>query len=262
MSIIIKTDIKMRKKIVAGNWKMNNTFEEADDLLFELAESLKDLEFDNQEVIVCPPAIYLEMSTDVGLENGFSVGAQNCSNQEKGAYTGEISAAMLKSLDVQYCLVGHSERRKYYHETHEELAQKVDQLLTHSISPIFCCGEALEERESEKHFDVVEAQISDSLFGFSKDEILNVIVAYEPVWAIGTGKTATSAQAQEMHAFIRGLLSKKYGQEVADEITILYGGSCNPKNAKELFSQADVDGGLIGGASLKAEDFLAIVKSF
>ena len=252
----------MRKKIVAGNWKMNNTFEEADDLLFELAESISDLDLDNQEVIVCPPAIYLEMSTDVGIENGFSVGSQNCSNQEAGAYTGEISAAMLKSLEVKYCLVGHSERRKYNHETHEDLAQKVEQLLSHDISPIFCCGEALEEREAEKHFEVVKAQINDSLFGFSKEEMLNIVVAYEPVWAIGTGKTASSAQAQEMHAFIRSLLSEKYGQDIADEISILYGGSCNPKNAKELFSQTDVDGGLIGGASLKANDFLAIIKSF
>jgi len=252
----------MRKKIVAGNWKMNNTFEQADDLLFELAESINDLDLENQEIIVCPPAIYLEMSTDVGIENGFSVGSQNCSNQEAGAYTGEISAAMLKSLEVKYCLVGHSERRKYNHETHEELSQKVEQLLTNDISPIFCCGEALEEREAEKHFDVVKAQISDSLFGFSKEEMLNIVVAYEPVWAIGTGKTASSAQAQEMHAFIRSLLSEKYGKDIADEISILYGGSCNPKNAKELFSQADVDGGLIGGASLKADDFLAIIKSF
>ena len=252
----------MRKKIVAGNWKMNNTFEEADDLLFELAESISDLDLDNQEIIVCPPAIYLEMSTDVGLENGFSVGSQNCSNQEAGAYTGEISAAMLKSLDVKYCLVGHSERRKYNHEIHEELAEKVNQLLTNDISPIFCCGEALEEREAEKHFEVVKTQINDSLFGFSKEEMLNIVVAYEPVWAIGTGKTASSAQAQEMHAFIRSLLSEKYGEDIANGISILYGGSCNPKNAKELFSQADVDGGLIGGASLKADDFLAIIKSF
>jgi len=252
----------MRKKIVAGNWKMNNTFEEADDLLFELAESINDLELENQEIIVCPPAIYLEMSTDVGIENGFSVGSQNCSNQQAGAYTGEISAAMIKSLEVKYCLVGHSERRKYNHETHEELAQKVEQLLSNDVSPIFCCGEALEERQAEKHFEIVKAQINDSLFGFSKEEMLNIVVAYEPVWAIGTGVTASSAQAQEMHAFIRSLLSEKYGQDIADEISILYGGSCNPKNAKELFSQADVDGGLIGGASLKADDFLAIIKSF
>jgi triosephosphate isomerase len=252
----------MRKRIVAGNWKMNKTFEEADDLLFQLAEGLDGVELENEEVIVCPPAIYLEMSTDVGLENGFSVGAQNCSNQESGAYTGEISAAMLKSLEVDYCIVGHSERRKYFKETHQELAQKVDLLLTNEIAPIFCCGELLEEREAEKHFDIVKAQIADSLFHLSQDELRNVVIAYEPVWAIGTGVTASTEQAQEMHAFIRTVLAEKYGKELADDITILYGGSCNAKNAKELFAQPDVDGGLIGGASLKAEDFITIVKSF
>jgi len=252
----------MRKKIVAGNWKMNKTFEEADDLLFDLAEALQDLELDNEEVIICPPAVYLEMSTDVGLENNFSVGAQNCSNKEAGAYTGEISAAMLKSLDVQYCIVGHSERRKYFNETHQQLAEKVDLLLNNEIQPIFCCGEVLEEREAEKHFDVVKAQISDSLFHLNEDELRNIVIAYEPVWAIGTGKTASSEQAQEMHAFIRSILAEKYNENLANDISILYGGSCNPKNAKELFAQSDVDGGLIGGASLKAEDFVAIVKSF
>ncbi len=252
----------MRKNIVAGNWKMNKTFEEADDLLFNLAEALQDVELDNAEVIVCPPSVYLEMSTDVGLENNFFVGAQNCSNQEAGAYTGEISAAMLQSLDVKYCLVGHSERRKYQKESHEELKEKVEQLLENNIQPIFCCGEVIEEREAEKHFEIVEAQINNSLFHLREDEILNLVLAYEPVWAIGTGKTATTDQAQEMHAFIRSLLAKKYGNDVAEEITILYGGSCNPKNAKELFAQADVDGGLIGGASLKADDFISIIKSF
>lgn len=252
----------MRKRIVAGNWKMNKTFEEADELLFQLAEGMDNVELDNVEVIVCPPAIYLEMSTDVGLENGFSVGAQNCSTQESGAYTGEISAMMLKSLDVDYCIVGHSERRKYFKESHRDLAQKVDQLLSHEISPIFCCGELLEEREADKHFEVVKTQIADSLFHLNEDEFSNIVIAYEPVWAIGTGKTATSDQAQEMHAFIRSVLKEKYGEETANETIILYGGSCNAKNAKELFSQTDVDGGLIGGASLKAEDFIAIVKSF
>ncbi len=252
----------MRKRIVAGNWKMNNNFEEADELLFQLAEGIKDLELENEEVIICPPALYLEMSTDVGLENGFSVGAQNCSTQDKGAYTGEISASMLKSLDVSYCLVGHSERRKYFKETHQDLAQKVDQLLENEISAIFCCGELLEEREAEKHFDVVKGQIADSLFHLSAEELENVVIAYEPVWAIGTGVTASTEQAQEMHAYIRSILVEKYGAELAEEITILYGGSCNAKNAKELFSQKDVDGGLIGGASLKAEDFITIIKSF
>lgn len=252
----------MRKRIVAGNWKMNKTFEEADELLFELAEGFSELELENVEAVVCPPALYLEMTTDVGLENGFSVGAQNCSYKDSGAYTGEISASMLKSLEVDYCIIGHSERRKYFNETHAELAQKVDQLLENSISPIFCCGELLEEREADKHFDIVKAQIADSLFHLKAEEMANVVVAYEPVWAIGTGKTASSDQAQEMHAFIRSLLTEKYGAELAEEITILYGGSCNAKNAQELFAQKDVDGGLIGGASLIAEDFLTIAKSF
>jgi triosephosphate isomerase len=252
----------MRKRIVAGNWKMNKTFEEADDLLFQLAEALDGVELVNAEVIVCPPSIYLEMSTDVGLENGFSVGAQNCSTADKGAYTGEISAAMLKSLDVDYCIVGHSERRKYFKESHSELSQKVDRLLENDITPIFCCGELLEERESDKQFDIVKAQISESLFHLSTEEFSNLVIAYEPVWAIGTGKTASSDQAQEMHTFIRKTLEEKYGKELADATTILYGGSCNAKNAKELFAQADVDGGLIGGASLNANDFIAIAKSF
>jgi len=252
----------MRKRIVAGNWKMNNNFEEADELLFQLAEGIAELELENQDVVVCPPALYLEMSTDVGLENGFSVGAQNCSSHQGGAYTGEISASMLKSLDIAYCIVGHSERRKYFHESHSELSLKVDQLLENDIMPIFCCGEQLEERHAEKHFEIVKTQISESVFHLSADEIENVVIAYEPVWAIGTGVTASTDQAQEMHAYIRSLFTEKYGADVAEEISILYGGSCNAKNAKELFSQKDVDGGLIGGASLKAEDFITIIKSF
>lgn len=252
----------MRKRIVAGNWKMNKTFDEADDLLFSLAEGMQDIELENEEIIICPPSVYLEMSTDVALENNLSVGAQNCSSNDAGAYTGEISAAMLKSLEVKYCIVGHSERRKYQKESHEELKAKVDQLLEHAINPIFCCGELLEEREAEKHFEIVKAQLNDSLFHLNEGEISNVVVAYEPVWAIGTGVTASTEQAQEMHAFIRSLLADKYGDKLAQEISILYGGSCNAKNAKELFAQADVDGGLIGGASLKAEDFLTIATSF
>ncbi|MCD6178507.1 MAG: triose-phosphate isomerase [Bacteroidales bacterium] len=252
----------MRRNIVAGNWKMNKTFEEADELLFSIAEPLQKLNLDSTQVILCPPVLYAEMFTDVALENNFSVGAQNCSNQESGAYTGEISAAMLKSMDIEFCLVGHSERRKYFNEDSKMLAEKVDILLDNAISPIFCCGEVLEDREANNHFDVVGKQLFEGLFHLSADELDNVVIAYEPVWAIGTGKTASPEQAQEMHAFIRNLIAKKYNQEVADNTTILYGGSCNAKNAKELFALKDVDGGLIGGASLKAEDFLAIIKSF
>ncbi|RLD38037.1 MAG: triose-phosphate isomerase [Bacteroidetes bacterium] len=252
----------MRRNIVAGNWKMNKTFEEADELLFSIAEPLQKLNLDSTQVILCPPVLYAEMFTDVALENNFSVGAQNCSNQESGAYTGEISAAMLKSMDIEFCLVGHSERRKYFNEDSKMLAEKVDILLDNAISPIFCCGEVLEDREANNHFDVVGKQLFEGLFHLSADELDNVVIAYEPVWAIGTGKTASPEQAQEMHAFIRNLIAKKYNQEVADNTTILYGGSCNAKNAKELFALKDVDGGLIGGASLKAEDFLSIIKSF
>ncbi|MDA3906204.1 MAG: triose-phosphate isomerase [Bacteroidales bacterium] len=252
----------MRRNIVAGNWKMNKTFEEADELLFNIAEPLQNLDLDKTEVILCPPVLYAEMFTDIAIENNFSVGAQNCSNHSLGAYTGEISAAMLKSMDIEYCLVGHSERRKFFNEDSKMLAEKVDQLLENEISPIFCCGEVLEDRESNNHFDIVGKQIFEGIFHLTAEELDNVVVAYEPVWAIGTGKTASPDQAQEMHAFIRNLIAKKYNQEVADDMTILYGGSCNAKNAKELFALKDVDGGLIGGASLVAEDFLKIVQSF
>ena len=252
----------MRRNIVAGNWKMNKTFEEADELLFAIAEPLQKMDLDEIEVILCPPVIYAEMFTDIALENNFSVGAQNCSNYASGAYTGEISAEMLKAMDIEYCIVGHSERRKYFNENSKMLSEKVNQLLKNEISPIFCCGEVLEDRESNIHFDVVGKQLFEGLFHLTAEELDNVIIAYEPVWAIGTGKTASPEQAQEMHAFIRNLIAKKYDQEIADDTSILYGGSCNAQNAKELFALKDVDGGLIGGASLKADDFLKIIQSF
>ena len=252
----------MRKHIVAGNWKMNKTFNEADDLVNELMEKLESTELDpNTLVIVCPPFPYLEMTSDYSDDSYFMVGAQNVSDQESGAYTGEVSAAMLESMEIDYCIVGHSERRAYYGETDEIVARKVDQLLKHNLRPIVCCGEVLEERESNRQFDVVKKQITDGLFHLSADEFSNVVIAYEPVWAIGTGKTATPDQAQEMHAFIRNLIAEKYGDEVAENTSILYGGSCKPGNAKELFANKDVDGGLIGGASLKADDFLAIATA-
>ena len=253
----------MRKNIVAGNWKMNTTFQEAEELIENIIEKL-ETEGTKSDVVVCPPALYLEMVSDYGNEvkNTLSVGAQNVSEHEKGAFTGEISAAMLASMDVQYCIIGHSERRKYFGETGKQLAEKTERLLDHAIRPIFCCGELLEEREAGNHFQVVEKQIEEALFHLSEDEFSNVVIAYEPVWAIGTGKTATAGQAQEMHAFIRGLLKNKYGAGVAENTTILYGGSCNAQNARELFANPDVDGGLIGGASLKADDFIAIANSF
>ena len=241
---------------------MNKTFNEADDLVNELMEKLESTELDpNTLVIVCPPFPYLEMSSDYSDDSYFMVGAQNVSDQESGAYTGEVSAAMLESMEIDYCIVGHSERRAYYGETDEIVARKVDQLLKHNLRPIVCCGEVLEEREGNRQFDVVKKQITDGLFHLSADEFSNVVIAYEPVWAIGTGKTATPDQAQEMHAFIRNLIAEKYGDEVAENTSILYGGSCKPGNAKELFANKDVDGGLIGGASLKADDFLAIATA-
>ncbi len=251
----------MRKKIVAGNWKMNKSFEEAEELIGVIAEELDEKET-SCEVIICPPSIYLEMASDYGEESVLKIAAQNVSEFANGAYTGEISASMLAEMDIPYSIVGHSERRKYFHETDSQLAEKVNRLLDSNMKPIFCVGEQLEERESGNHFDVVRAQMQNGLFNLNNDEFLNVVVAYEPVWAIGTGVVATPDQAQEMHSFIRGLVAEKYDKQTADETTILYGGSCNSTNASILFSKNDVDGGLIGGASLKAEEFVKIVMSF
>ncbi|MEI6454964.1 MAG: triose-phosphate isomerase [bacterium] len=253
--------MKTRRKIVAGNWKMNKSFLEAEELMAGIAEALEDKKPENVEVVLCPPFIYLEMATDFALDASFSVGAQNIYPLDSGAYTGEISPMMLKSLNIPYCIIGHSERRKYFLESHEFLAQKVDALLRQEIIPIFCCGELLPEREAGKHFDVVRKQLDESLYHLDKEDFSKIVIAYEPVWAIGTGVNATPQQAQEMHAFIRGLIEKKYSKEVADGISILYGGSCNAKNAGELFSQPDVDGGLIGGASLKADEFMQVIQS-
>jgi len=252
----------MRKKIVAGNWKMNKDFQEAEDLMFEIVDELTEKGSGDTEVIVCPPAVYLEMSSDIAAENGFMVGAQNLSQWESGAYTGEISASMLHSMGISHCILGHSERRTYFGETDKVIATKVDLAFKNGITPIYCCGEVLAERQAEKHFDVVRSQVSEALFHLGNEAVSQVIIAYEPVWAIGTGVTASSAQAQEMHAFIRSLLTEKYGSEISAGISILYGGSCNAKNAAELFANPDVDGGLIGGAALKASDFVTIVNSF
>jgi triosephosphate isomerase (TIM) len=252
----------MRKKIVAGNWKMNKTFQDAEDLMFEIADELTEKGSGDAEVIICPPAVYLEMSSDIAAENGFMIGAQNLSQWDSGAYTGEISAAMIHSMGISHCILGHSERRTYFGENDKTIAAKIDLALKYGITPIYCCGEVLAERQAEKHFDVVRTQVSEALFHLGKEAVSQVIVAYEPVWAIGTGVTASPDQAQEMHAFIRLLLTEKYGSEVSEEIPLLYGGSCNAQNAAELFAKTDVDGGLIGGASLKAADFVTIVNSF
>lgn len=252
----------MRQKIVAGNWKMNNDFQEAEDLLFDIADLLREDGRGETVVIACPPVLYLEMATDIAVENDFLVGAQNCSQFDSGAYTGEISGSMITSVGATHVILGHSERRAYFGETNQVVAAKVDAALRYDLIPIFCCGEVKAERESGIHFDVVKTQISEGIFHLSAEQVENLVIAYEPVWAIGTGLTASPAQAQEMHAYIRGLIGQKYGEIAAGNSTILYGGSCNAKNAKELFSQPDVDGGLIGGASLKAEDFVAIIHSF
>lgn len=249
----------MRDKIVAGNWKMNKSLEEA----LQLVDELDSLTFDSTvKIIVIPPFPFIYSVVNKLEKSTIKVGAQNCAIQESGAYTGEVAAAMLKSVGASYVVVGHSERRSYFNEQNKDLVEKVNQSLKNNLTPIYCCGELLEERENNNHFKVIESQINEGLFHLSKEEILKSIIAYEPVWAIGTGVTASPEQAQEMHAFIRSLVAQKYNQQIADSISILYGGSCNPKNARELFSLPDVDGGLIGGASLKADDFIAIANSY
>ena len=252
----------MRSKIVAGNWKMNLTFDKADDLLFQIGEELEENTPNNVQLIICPPSVYLELATDYKEEIEISIGAQNVSEYSNGAFTGEVSAEMLSSMEVEYCIIGHSERRKYFNENSSAIAKKIDSLLEYGIQPIVCIGEQLSERNEDNHFDIVKNQLSEALFHLKQSEFSNIIIAYEPVWAIGTGKTATAEQAQEIHQYIRSLIKEKYGIEQANETSILYGGSCNPKNAELLFSQDDVDGGLIGGASITAKDFIKIANSF
>lgn len=250
----------MRKKIAAANWKMNLTYEQAIALLDELTAQPYELGAES-EVIIAVPFPYLEMaSSRVSEIPKFSIAAQNCSEHKSGAYTGEVSTQMIASMGVGYCVVGHSERRQYFHESNEQLAQKVDRCLENDIIPIFCCGEPLEVREAGNQNQLVAEQIGQSLFHLDDANIRKVVIAYEPIWAIGTGKTASSAQAQEMHAQIRQVLAGKYGQETADSISILYGGSVKASNAVELFSSPDVDGGLVGGASLQAAEFAQIIK--
>jgi triosephosphate isomerase len=250
----------MKPKMVIGNWKMNKSFEEADELIIAIGEQLAGLKLETG-VVLCPPFIYLELATDLSTEGDFIIGAQNCSEYKNGAVTGEISAEMLALLEVEFCIVGHSERRKFFSESNQTIATKVDLLLENQVVPVVCCGEVIEERKANRHFEMVEKQILESLFHLSSQDFESVIIAYEPVWAIGTGETATPDQAEEMHAFIRRLIEKKYGTEIAYSTYILYGGSCNAQNALELFSQPNVDGGLIGGASLKANDFVAIIEA-
>jgi len=252
----------MRKKIVAGNWKMNTLLPDGELLVKQLEFLTKELETE-VKMIVCPPFTHLATIGKLIKEKdiNISLGAQNCADHESGAYTGEVSAKMLSNLGCKYVILGHSERREYYGETSEKLYKKINLVLKEGMTPIFCVGERLEERESNRHFEVVSEQIKDVLYKLRGIELDRVIVAYEPVWAIGTGKTATSDQAEEMHAYIRRVIASEFG-EYADSIPILYGGSCKPSNAAELFSKENVDGGLIGGASLVAQDFIGIVKAF
>lgn len=249
----------MRKNIVAGNWKMNTTPEEGLELALSIVEQYKN---ENVQLIIAPPYTHLWEISKILEGTGIYLSSQNIAKENMGAYTGEIAAEMLNNINVQYTIIGHSERRAYYNETHAILAQKLNKALSVNLKAIFCVGEKLEDREAGKHFDIIKTQLEESLFHLPTNAMQNIIIAYEPVWAIGTGKTASAEQAQEIHAYIRQLLNEKYNNEIAENTSILYGGSCKPSNAKELFQQKDIDGGLIGGAALKAEDFLAIANSF
>lgn len=252
-----------RNKIVAGNWKMNKTYDKGLELVSEVTNMVKDEVHNGAHVVLCTPFIHLHAVSQLikGYRNVF-LGAQNMSNKASGAYTGEVSAEMLKSVGVTHVILGHSERREYYHETDALLAEKVDLALAHDLTPIFCCGESLQQRQEQDYKAIVCQQLTNSLFHLSVDAFSKLVIAYEPIWAIGTGLTASAAQAQEMHEAIRNHIASKYGADVAAGISILYGGSAKPSNAAELFANADVDGGLIGGASLQSRDFVDIVKAF
>ena len=248
----------MRKKIVAGNWKMNLELEDAINLFNHLnnkSNSQKDV-----EIIIAPPSLYLGLFADNSLE--ISLSSQNVSHHPNGAFTGELSSSMLSSLDIKYSIIGHSERRTYQKESDELIFQKAKSLISNELQPIFCCGELLNDRNNGNAFDVVSSQLSLILKNFSEQEFSNIVIAYEPVWAIGTGLTASASDAQQMHQHIRNLITESFNAELANNISIIYGGSCKPQNAKELFSQEDIDGGLIGGAALQYESFMSIVKAF
>ena len=258
---LLKSKRKMRKKIVAGNWKMNMNLQDGVALAKEL-NNVFTAEKPNCDVVICTPFIHLASVAQVLDESIIGLGAENCADKEKGAYTGEVSAEMVKSTGAQYVILGHSERRQFYNETAEQLKEKTLLALKNGLKVIFCIGETLEEREANKQNDIVKAELEGSVFNLSADEWKNIILAYEPIWAIGTGKTATSEQAEEMLAYIRSIVAEKYGKQAAEETSILYGGSCKASNASELFSKPDIDGGLIGGASLKAADFKGIIDAW
>jgi triosephosphate isomerase len=252
----------MRKKIVAGNWKCNTTVQEGIELAKKVNELVLTQGAKDVTVVLGVPFTHLTSIAALVDSNRVDISSQNCAAEPKGAYTGEVSAAMVKSTGAKYVILGHSERREYYHETSETLNKKVALALDQDLTPIYCCGETLSIREEGTQNEYVKRQLDETIFQLSKDKFLKIVIAYEPIWAIGTGKTATSQQAQDMLAYIRSLIADKYGKEVAEEIAILYGGSCNAGNAKELFGQPDIDGGLIGGASLKAEEFLTIINAY
>jgi triosephosphate isomerase (TIM) len=251
----------MRKQIAAANWKMNLTLAEGTQLMNDILAHSFSLSDNNEAVFAVPFPYLINVKTQIATAKNFFVAAQNCGAEKSGAYTGEVSAAMLNSIAIPYVLIGHSERREYYHETNEVLAKKVNLALENNVKPIFCCGEPLEIRQAATQNTHIEKQLEASLFHLTVEQITNFVIAYEPIWAIGTGLTATSAQAQDMHAHIRSVLANKYGAEVANTISILYGGSVKAANAVEIFSQPDVDGGLVGGASLVAAEFAAIINS-
>lgn len=251
----------MRKKIAAANWKMNLTYQQGEALLNDIIKAGIELK-PHQYALFGVPFPYLIMAnSEVATEKNYSIAAQNCYYKRSGAYTGEVSVEMLKSININYCIIGHSERREYFNETNQELAEKVNLLLEQHITPIFCCGESLTMREAGTQNEFVAKQLEESLFHLTPEQMTSVIVAYEPIWAIGTGKTATTEQAQEIHAHLRSVLAGKYGADVAENISILYGGSVKAANAKELFSCKDVDGGLVGGASLVAKEFIEIIRA-
>ncbi|MBR5584915.1 MAG: triose-phosphate isomerase [Alistipes sp.] len=250
----------MRKKIVAGNWKMNTLPAEGVELAKGVAAGKAEV-CDCVNFIVCPPFTHLHSVIETLKGSNIAVGAQDCATEAKGAYTGEVSAAMIAALGCEYVILGHSERRQYYGETSETLNKKMAQAYANNLKPIYCVGENLEEREAGRHFEVCKQQLEEVVFNLTEEQFADLVIAYEPVWAIGTGKTATAEQAEEIHAYIREVLRSKYGT-AAEECAILYGGSCKPSNAGEIFSKENVDGGLIGGAALKAEDFIGIGKAF
>jgi len=250
----------MRKKIVAGNWKMNLDKSSSEHLVKEILESTQEKQ--DIQIVLSPPFIYLEQIVkDCVSRPDVLIAAQNCSAYDNGAFTGEVSTNMLKSIGVDYVIIGHSERRQFFSESNDVLMNKISLSLSNNLKVIFCCGEDINQREKDLHFEIIEDQLKSTVFKLSANDFSKIVIAYEPIWAIGTGKTATSDQAQEIHGFIRSLITNNYNKDISDNTTILYGGSCKPSNAKVIFSEDDIDGGLIGGASLKSADFTSIISS-